>query len=53
MRYVQENGSIINRKYQEITGASEHTALRDLESLVEQGALRRVGKTRGRVYKLP
>jgi len=53
MRYVQEYGSIVNRKYQELTGASEHTALRDLEALVDQGALKRVGKTRGRAYKLP
>ncbi len=53
MRYVQEYGSIINRKYQELTGASEQTALRDLETLVKQGALKRVGKTRGRIYKLP
>lgn len=53
MRYVQERGSILNREYRELTGVSEQTAFRDLEALVEQGALRRVGKTRGRRYKLP
>lgn len=53
MRYVQEHGSILNREYRKLTGASEPTAYRDLEALVEQGALKRIGKTRGRRYKLP
>jgi predicted HTH transcriptional regulator len=53
MHYIQEHGSILNREYRELTGVSEMTALRDLEMLVEQGALKRVGKTRGRQYKLP
>jgi predicted HTH transcriptional regulator len=53
MRYVQERGSILNREYRELTGASEPTAYRDLEMLVAQGTLKRVGKTRGRRYKLP
>jgi predicted HTH transcriptional regulator len=53
MLYVHEHGSILNREYQELTGASEPTAFRDLETLVEQGTLVRVGKTRGRRYKLP
>lgn len=53
MLYVHEHGSILNREYRELTGASEPTAFRDLETLVEQGTLVRVGKTRGRWYKLP
>ncbi len=53
MRYVHENNSITNREYREMTNISEQTANRDLETLVAQGVLKRVGKTRGRVYKLP
>src|SRR5947209_6582324 len=48
MRHIHEHGSILNREYRELTGVSEQTALRDLETLVEQGKLRRVGKTRSR-----
>lgn len=53
MRYVQEHGSITNREYRELTGISEQTANRDLEGLVEQGDLIRVGQKRGRRYRLP
>jgi len=53
MRYVHENNSITNREYRKMTNISEQTANRDLETLVEQGMLKRVGKTRGRSYKLP
>jgi predicted HTH transcriptional regulator len=53
MRYVQEHGSITNREYRELTGVSEQTGNRDLEALVEQGALVKVGTKRGRRYKLP
>lgn len=53
MRYVQEHGTIFNRDYRELTGVSEQTALRDLEMLVDQGILKRIGKTRSRQYKLP
>ena len=53
VRYVHENNSITNREYREMTNISEQTANRDLETLVAQGVLKRVGKTRGRVYKLP
>ncbi|MHB8599721.1 MAG: ATP-binding protein [Ktedonobacteraceae bacterium] len=53
MRYVYENNLITNREYREITNISEPTAYRDLETLVAQGMLKRVGKTRGRAYKLP
>jgi len=53
IRYAHEHGSILNREYRELTGVSEQTALRDLETLVDQGKLKRVGKTRSRQYKLP
>ena len=53
MSYVHEHGSITTRQCYELTGISERTAFRDLEDLVARGALKSVGKTRGRVYKLP
>jgi predicted HTH transcriptional regulator len=53
MRYVQEHGSITNRDYRELTGVSEQTANRDLEALVVQGGLTKVGEKRGRRYRLP
>ena len=52
MRYIQEHGFITNREYRELTGVSENTALRDLEELVTRGVLQKIGKTRGRQYKL-
>jgi predicted HTH transcriptional regulator len=53
LRYIHEHGSITNKVYRAITGASENTALRDLDELVERGSLRAVGKRRARHYKLP
>lgn len=53
MKYIQQNGSITNRQYRELTGLNEKRAFRDLEALVERGTLIGTGKTRGRVYKLP
>lgn len=53
MQYVREHGQITNRAYRELAGVSESTALRDLEVLVERGTLQRVGKRRGRHYRLP
>ena len=46
LRYVHENGSITNKEYRAVTGASENTALRDLDHLVELGSLRAFGKRR-------
>ena len=51
--YVHEHGSITNKEYRAITGASENTALRDLDDLVERASLRGLGKRRARHYKLP
>lgn len=53
MQYVRERGVITNTVYRELTSVSEATARRDLEALVERGALRGTGKTRGRQYRLP
>jgi ATP-dependent DNA helicase RecG len=53
MHYIREHGVITNTVYRELTGVSEATARRDLEALVERGALRGTGKTRGRQYQLP
>jgi ATP-dependent DNA helicase RecG len=53
LRYIHMHGSITNKQYRDITGASENTALRDLDALVEQGSLRAIGKRRARQYKLP
>ena len=51
--YIREHGSISNQEYRDLTGASANTALRDLEELVEQGSLKRVGKRRAARYELP
>lgn len=52
MRLVRETGYVTNRQLREKTGASEQTTMRDLETLVEQGLLLKVGKTRARRYRL-
>ncbi len=51
--YIREHGAITNLQYRALTGASANTALRDLEELVEQGSLRRIGKRRASRYELP
>ncbi len=53
MRYVQENGSITNQEYRELTGTSDRSALRDLATLVAQGVLKVIGQKRARRYELP
>lgn len=53
MHYVREHGVITNTVYRELFGVSEATARRDLETLVQRGTLRGIGKTRGRQYRLP
>jgi ATP-dependent DNA helicase RecG len=50
LEYISQKGSITNREYRSITGASERTAARDLEALVEQGTLRALGNRRSRKY---
>jgi ATP-dependent DNA helicase RecG len=53
MKYVHKNGGITNGEYIKLTGVSDRTALRDLDDLVNQGALRRIGKRRSSRYELP
>lgn len=52
LRYVHTYGSITSGIYRKLTGAGETTATRDLEALVEKGALRAFGEKRGRYYVL-
>ena len=53
MQYVREHGVITNTMLQKDPMVLEATAHRDLEALVERGALRGTGKTRGRQYPVP
>lgn len=52
LRYVQDHGAITNKIYRGLTGVSDMTALRDLETLVSQGSLQPMGQGRGRRYTL-
>ena len=52
MNYVHEHGSITNKVYRELTGASDRTAHRDLELLVERGRLKGIGQRAARRYVL-
>ncbi len=49
---VKEVGSISNFEYQKIAGVTRKTAVRDLDSLVEKGVLKRIGEKRGTIYVL-
>jgi ATP-dependent DNA helicase RecG len=50
LQQVREVGFITHKLYRELTGASETTAIRDLDGLVARGALRRLGKGPSRRY---
>lgn len=50
MEYVRQNGSISHKQYRELTGAAETTAIRDLEALIANGSLRKVGSGPKRRY---
>ena len=52
MKYVHEHTFITNSIYRELIGVSDRTATRDLETLVERGRLRGLGKRRARRYEL-
>jgi predicted HTH transcriptional regulator len=52
MDYIQKNGSISNKIYQELTGVTRHTASSDLQKMVENGILQRSGKTQKLTYTL-
>lgn len=53
MQYIQQNGSITNGEYSALNKVSDRTALRDLESLLNAGAVRRIGNRRASRYELP
>jgi ATP-dependent DNA helicase RecG len=50
--YVREHGFITNKLFRELTGVSDRTAHRDLETLVERGRLKAVGQRAARRYVL-
>ncbi len=52
MDYVHEHGVITNKAYRALTGASDRTAHRDLELLVERGRLKSIGQRAARRYVL-
>jgi predicted HTH transcriptional regulator len=52
MNFVHERGVITNKAYRELTGASDRTAHRDLELLVERGRLKGIGQRAARRYVL-
>jgi diguanylate cyclase (GGDEF)-like protein len=51
--HLARNGRCTNREFNELTGASPRTGLRDLQDLIERGLIVREGKRRGAVYRLP
>jgi DNA-binding NtrC family response regulator len=46
------HGRCTNRDYQELSGTSARTGLRDLQDLIDRGLIVREGKRRGAVYRL-
>jgi transcriptional regulator with GAF, ATPase, and Fis domain len=46
------HGRCTNREYQELSGTSARTGLRDLQDLIDRGLIVREGKRRGAVYRL-
>lgn len=51
--FVKENGRITNKEYQILNSTGDRTALRDLENIIYQGVLKRVGDKKGAYYELP
>lgn len=50
--YLQVEGRVTNREYQDLFGVSERTALYDLQGMVEAGLILPVSSGRGRYYIL-
>jgi len=50
--YVQKHGFITNSIYRQLTGVSDRTAHRDLETLIERGRLKGTGQRAARRYVL-
>ncbi len=52
VEYVQKYGFITNSIYRQLTGVSDRTAHRDLETLIERGRLKGTGQKAARRYVL-
>src|SRR5258708_7191845 len=52
VEYVQKYGFITNSVYRQLTGVSDRTAHRDLETLIERGRLKGTGQKAARRYVL-
>ncbi len=52
LEYVQKYGFITNSIYRQLTGVTERTAHRDLETLIERGRLKGTGQKAARRYVL-
>ncbi len=52
IEYVQKYGFITNSIYRQLTGVSDRTAHRDLETLIERGRLKGTGQRAARRYVL-
>ncbi|RJP37128.1 MAG: DeoR family transcriptional regulator [Desulfobacteraceae bacterium] len=51
--YLKVHGRITNKEYQELTGVTDRTVLREFNDLVAKGVLEKIGKTgRGTHYIL-
>lgn len=52
MAYLAKNKSIKAKQYAKMVGISQPTAVNDLNELVKQGKLKKIGKFRGAYYEL-
>ncbi len=52
MAYLEKNKSIKTEQYSKLVGVSQPTAVNDLNELVKQGKVRKIGKFRGAYYEL-
>jgi predicted HTH transcriptional regulator len=52
VEHVQKHGFITNSIYRQLTGVSDRTAHRDLETLIERGRLKGTGQRAARRYVL-
>lgn len=50
IEYVQKHGFITNSIYRQLTGVSDRTAHRDLETLIERGRIKGTGQRAARRY---
>jgi hypothetical protein len=51
--HVKMNGRITNKEYQQLTGVTDRTVLREFKDLLDKGVLQKVGETgRGTYYVL-